>query len=311
MCEEVAYIRQFPQPNNFDHSEDLWKRNFNDSFVVINCSSKNIYYPEHWTPFSIKCAFNGKEHYKLGNKTYSVYNNSFLLLNEGNVYSSYIQSDTTVESLSLNFTRKNMQTFASIHSTKYDAMLDDPFTLSAGDLNFYDKLYEYTPALLHYINLFRQQLQQSIIDRNLLNELAYLSLSELVQLHTQTLSQIDNMAAKKRSTREELYKRLSIAKDHIYSCYNENITLDKLAAISLLNPVYLLREFKKLFGYTPHQYLTATRLKHAREQVIQTKKSISDILTETGFLDISSFSKLFKHTFLLSPQAYRTAFAKK
>jgi AraC family transcriptional regulator len=301
----VEYIRQFPRPDNFDDSEERWNHSFQNAFVVINGFSSNIYYPEHWTPLSVKCAFNGKEHYRFSNKAYTVSDQSFLLLNEDNVYASYIHSETRVESLSLNFTKNNIETANAAYCGSDETVLDNPLELTGGNLNFYDKLNEYTPGFLHCINLFRKQLQQPVVNKMALSELMYSALGELIQIHKLTSSETDKIDAKKRSTRVELYQRLSIAKDYMHSCYAENISLDLLARISLLNPAYLLREFKKLFGLTPHQYLTVTRLAQAEELVIGTNKSVSEILAETGFIDLSSFSKLFKRRFGLSPQAYR------
>ncbi len=309
MHENVHYIRQFPEPGCFDHSAELWNSRFQDSFVVVNCFSKKIYYPKHWTPFSIKCAFGGKEHYRFNDKSYSVYGDAFLLLNEGNEYASSIEADDIqVESLSLNYSRHSLQLFTAAYSSRPDSLLDDdPLNYTGQPLNYFDKLYRYTPRLLHYINLFRQQLQQEVVDKNILNELAYLSLEELAKIQSETCKEIDQVAAKKRSTREELFKRLHLARDYMYSCYQEPITLDTLASICYLNPCYLLREFKRLFGITPHQYLTAIRLENARQQLGDTQKSMTEILSESGFSDLSSFSKLFKRSYLASPSHFRMA----
>jgi len=308
MCEGIEYIRQFPSPGNFEHSEEKWKNNFRDSFVVINCFSKDIYYPDHWTPFSVKCAFNGSERYCFNNRTYSVSEDSLLLLNEGNVYSSFIQSDTEVESLSLNYTKKNITTLEAAYASFTDALPDDPSHTATAHFGFCDKLYEYPRQFATYIDLFREQLRQPVVDKNILNELMYLSLGELVKLHRQTDIDIDRVDAKKRSTRAELYKRLCVAKDYMYSCYRENITLDQLGSVCLLNPAYLLREFKKLFACTPHQYITSIRMQRARMLLIHSRYTIAEIVTETGFLDSSSFTKLFKRTFSLPPHAYRMTF---
>ncbi len=305
MCIGIEYIRQFPQPTKFDHSEELWENSYGEAFVVINCFSKNIYYPDHWTPLSVKCAFNGKENYRFSKKAYAVSDNSFLLLNEGNVYASYINADIEVESLSLNFNKNNIEMLKTIFQSTTDSLLEDPFVYAKGSLNFFDKLYEYTPTFLNYINLFRLELQQLKPDKNKLNELMYFSLIELVHLNKQTSSEIEEICAKKRSTREELYKRLNVAKDYISSCYQEDITLSELGNLCFLSPVYLLREFKRFFNVTPHQYLTCVRLGEATKLLSTTEKPISEIITEVGFSDISSFNRLFKRNFSYSPGAYR------
>ena len=102
-----------------------------------------------------------------------------------------------------------------------------------------------------------------------------------------------------------LYKRLHIAKDYIQSCYHEDISLDSLSKICYLNSFHLLREFKKYFKTTPHKYLTHVRLQEAKKLIEHTDTSITDAVTEIGFEDLSSFSKLFKNYFGVSPHNYR------
>jgi AraC-like DNA-binding protein len=119
------------------------------------------------------------------------------------------------------------------------------------------------------------------------------------------IQEANGITAKKKVTREELYRRLSIAKDYLSSCYYEQITIDQLAATCYLNPFYLIREFKKLYNITPHQFLTKLRLREAEKMIANSQKQISGILQEVGFEDLTSFSKLFKKEYGVSPITYR------
>lgn len=303
--ETVRYITQFPDPENFEFSEAVWKERHGTSHVIVNCFSEDIFYDKHWTPFSIKCAFNGKESYKFDNHTFAVSDKSFLVLNEGATYESFIRSKTMVESFSLNYSPKDIATLAEIYECTPEIILDNPFYTGNTTFRFYERIYPFNQELLGYINRLRQRSFHPPCANNQAIELLYLVLFELVKCNASTSTAVDAMTAKKRSTREELYKRLSKAKDYMYSCYQEEITLSDLSKVSFLNPAYLLREFKKLFGVTPHQFLIHVRMEKAKDIIRSTDKQISQIVTDVGFIDFSSFSKSFKTRYGSSPKTFR------
>ncbi len=303
MKPEIKYITSFPESDD-DYGE-AWYTSNENSFLILNCSSANIYYPEHWTPLSIKCAFEGKEYYKFGNVTYAVDNNNFLLLNEGSVYSSYINSKSLTESFTLNFSQKNINDLLVFRNNNERGLLDDPFLISKSGLRVFEKLYPHNFKTYSYINKIKSYGNNGESTSSQLLETLYSFLEELTDFNASIDCEIDHIHAKKRTTREELYKRLHIAKDYMQSCFDEDISLESLSKICHLNTYHLLREFKKFFQVTPHKYLTQIRLKEAHKLVTQTNLNITDMVTEVGFEDASSFSKLFKSYYGASPQRLR------
>ncbi|MEO8399974.1 MAG: AraC family transcriptional regulator [Ignavibacteriaceae bacterium] len=304
MKEDVKYITDFPATDN-RYGEDEWYRQHANSIVIINCKSSDIYYPEHWTPLSIKCAFNGKEFYKFRNTIYAVNDANFLLLNEGNRYESYINSESITESFTLNFTRDNIKALTAFAAHSGDEIIDDPFKEKFSGLNVFEKLYQHNNKTYSYINAIKNYYNNGYNDSRQILEILYLFLDELIHLNKVTSIEIDQVQAKKRTTRIEIYQRLHIAKDYIHSCYYEDISLEELSKICFLNPFHLLREFKKYFKITPHKYLTQIRMEEAKRLIEKTSISLIDIAGEVGFEDVSSFSKLFKSHFGISPHVYR------
>lgn len=89
----------------------------------------------------------------------------------------------------------------------------------------------------------------------------------------------------------------------------EEVTLEKLASVSLFNQTYFLRQFKNYFGITPGKYLIRRRMEAAKMLLEQNKEvSITEVCLEVGYNDLSSFSKLFKHYFHFSPEHFRKMF---
>ena len=87
--------------------------------------------------------------------------------------------------------------------------------------------------------------------------------------------------------------------------YTYNLTLKEYARISSRSLATFKREFFEYYHTTPGKWLTAQRLKHARLLLSTTKQSISEIAFNSGFENVSHFSRVFKEKFSLSPLQYR------
>lgn len=93
--------------------------------------------------------------------------------------------------------------------------------------------------------------------------------------------------------------------------YQENITLDNLAASFYLNKFYLAHAFKKQFGISIMQYLTELRCTEAKKLLETTDLSITQIAMCVGFNTSSHFSESYKTQMGESPaQTRRNLYAK-
>ena len=116
-----------------------------------------------------------------------------------------------------------------------------------------------------------------------------------------------NIQALKASTRLEIFKRISAARDWMEAHYKDNITLEDIASIAAMNSQHFLRMFKQVYSITPHQYLIDLRLKKARQLLDSNDMTISDICQSVGFESAFSFSVLFKKRFGLPPSHFRSS----
>src|SRR5579862_2758431 len=301
----VKIIDSFPDPYAAKYDERLWYSQHDQSVVILNCRARNIYYPRHWTPLSVKCAFDGTELYHFEKNAFCVSDNNFLILNEGSEYCSSIRSETPTRSFTINFTVQNIKEVWSGIALDPSHQLDDPFKQYDGTPRFVEKLYPHEGHFSHRLLLIKHLIQKKEIDQSCLVELIYLVLGDMIILYNRTSAEIDRLKAKKRITREELYKRLHRAKDYLDSCYQEPITLQTLAEISLMNSFYLLREFTGAFTVTPHQYLIQRRLKQAKRLLRTTELRVDEITEQVGLRDSSSFSKSFKKVYGHAPAVFR------
>jgi AraC family transcriptional regulator len=113
------------------------------------------------------------------------------------------------------------------------------------------------------------------------------------------------LAVSRLSTRIELFKRLSQAREWIHANYASPLPLESMAGKAQLNRQHFLRMFRDCFGSTPHQYLMEVRLAAARELLADTAEPVTAICRMTGFESPPSFSGLFRRRFGASPKAYR------
>lgn len=78
-----------------------------------------------------------------------------------------------------------------------------------------------------------------------------------------------------------------------------SISVDDLADLLRCSKFYFLREFKKLTGVTPYQYLMSKRLVQAK--ALLSSENIAVVAHELGFNDQSHFTRAFKNQFGLTP----------
>lgn len=98
------------------------------------------------------------------------------------------------------------------------------------------------------------------------------------------------------------------AKDLADSRYAEPLTVADLAAAAGLSRSHFSREFRRVFGESPHVYLLTRRLERAAHLLRVTDHSVSDICCEVGLTSLGSFTTCFTRVYGMSPGAYRAAY---
>lgn len=76
--------------------------------------------------------------------------------------------------------------------------------------------------------------------------------------------------------------------------FAEDVSIDTMADLFHIHPVYYGNLFKKAIGMTFKQYLISLRLNHAEDMLKSGESNVGDAALQSGFSDIYYFSKLFK-----------------
>ncbi len=102
-------------------------------------------------------------------------------------------------------------------------------------------------------------------------------------------------------------RHLLRAKDLADARYFDSLGVDDLAAAAGLSRAHFSREFRRVFGATPHAYLLTRRLERAAALLRTTDRSVAEICFSVGLQSLGSFTTSFTRTYGLSPSAYRDA----
>lgn len=101
------------------------------------------------------------------------------------------------------------------------------------------------------------------------------------------------------------------AQHHLEARYREPLTVRRMAEVSGLPGRSFQRRFKAATGLSPQVYLQEIRIERARELLIETKTSVSEICYAVGYNDPPSFIRLFGRLTGLTPRAFREQFRRK
>ncbi|HEX6679165.1 MAG TPA: AraC family transcriptional regulator [Gaiellaceae bacterium] len=103
-------------------------------------------------------------------------------------------------------------------------------------------------------------------------------------------------------------RHLLRAKDLADGRYFDPLTVDDLASVAGLSRAHFSREFRRVFGESPHAYLLGRRLERAAALLRQTDRPITKICFAVGLKSVGSFTTSFTRFFGLPPTAYRNSY---
>ncbi len=82
-------------------------------------------------------------------------------------------------------------------------------------------------------------------------------------------------------------------------------TLDTFAEIANYSPYHFARMFRGVVGVPPGEFLAALRFERAKQLILHTEASITEICMEVGFASLGTFSARFKQLIGRSPADLR------
>lgn len=113
----------------------------------------------------------------------------------------------------------------------------------------------------------------------------------------------DRPATKSRQGR--LMNEFNSLLRYIHTHLHQKLTVEELARQQGLNCDYFSRQFMKVLGVRPLDYIINKRLERAQLLLVTSSIPLQEIAVRVGIEDIYYFSKLFKRRFGIAPGRYR------
>lgn len=125
-----------------------------------------------------------------------------------------------------------------------------------------------------------------------------------VKLIADTINVLYKSILHKTFTMDNTY---TLTKDLLEENPESEMKLNELSHISYASKYHFIRQFKKEFGLTPHQFQIQNRIRKAQHLLLE-KHTITEVALFTGFYDQSHFNKCFKKIVGLTPSEYLQAY---
>lgn len=118
---------------------------------------------------------------------------------------------------------------------------------------------------------------------------------------------IDTAIKNNTKTAKKIENKISDILTFIEQNLNEKITLNDICEKVNLSKYYLFRKFKNTVGMTVTEYIEFSRISKAKQLLINSDETISEIAIRTGFDSAAYFSKIFKANTGLTPTNFKKA----
>jgi AraC-like DNA-binding protein len=106
-----------------------------------------------------------------------------------------------------------------------------------------------------------------------------------------------------------MLSQLCLARDVLKENTEQKMSIKLLAQELGMSQYHFIRLFSSVFGLTPHRYRILNQLDRAKQELVQSKKAVTDIAFDCGFSSLGTFSLMFKNYAGVSPRLYRDTYS--
>ena len=103
--------------------------------------------------------------------------------------------------------------------------------------------------------------------------------------------------------------RLMVAE--IEACYNERLSVTRIAKSVSCSESYINHIFKKKSGMSVSAYINSVRVRHAKELLTSADEPVSAVAFAVGYSDANYFSDVFRKIVGMTPTAYRNMYRRR
>lgn len=98
---------------------------------------------------------------------------------------------------------------------------------------------------------------------------------------------------------------VDVALQYIRAHYTEDLSLEGVASVVFLNPVYFSQLFKQKTGQGYKDYVISLRMEQAKKLLLDPQLKLADIADRIGYHDVRHFTQVFRRKCGMTPTEYR------
>lgn len=260
----------------------------------IYISEKTAFYFSYRSVFSLKYVAKGAEIYHVDGTEMLIPTGGYLLVNNGQDVTTIPHHDND-QAMSVFLEPGLLADVFRIWTEPAGELIDDP-CLSGSVPCFFEQVYcQPDDTLGLFLGNLRRQMERhkglaTQNDLGLFFEIA----EQVVCSQSAVFQQIGKIGGARKSTREELYRRVSVGRDYLTNNTRRTVSLHEVARQACLSPYHFHRVFQQAFGCTPLHFLKAKKMEKARDLLRSGNYSVTEVAFELGYPDLFTFSKDFK-----------------
>ncbi|MDF2159376.1 helix-turn-helix domain-containing protein [Algoriphagus sp. CAU 1675] len=255
-----------------------------DLLVDTSLSSYSKFVPESsFSIFTVKGP--GSVDVKLKSRNYRICRNTLMLIPPYESFEYRINKGPSVDILNLHL---GFNTFKAVFSSQLksqEELLDKPE--SEEEFDFLSGYLFHKPLELErFLNQYPNLEHEEFIEETMAWVFKFIKKEKTHQSF---------INSSKKSTQKELFKRVSIAKDLIFSQYSDPfLTLDKMSSAANLSKFHFIRIFKQAFGSSPYQMIREIRIRKIQEQLSEGENDVTALALKNGFQEPNSIYPILR-----------------
>lgn len=251
---------------------------------------------------SIKAVLSGQATWSTHARRSTVDSGTFLVLNHGSRYNLNICSKEPTETFCVFFKPGFVEL---VRDSMIDPVWRQLEECDARPFSFDEFLSTKNPNLDRALGSLRQVTASGHLS-TWQGEDAFRKIAEaLILAKGDVLRQMETVPLSTAATKKEVMRRLSVACQFMLENYAGDLNLEAVASVACISPHYFHSLFRKVFGHTPHEFLTRRRLDRAKAILTTREVTVEEACLAVGFSSPSSFTKLYKRRFGATPKQVR------
>jgi len=274
--------------------------------VIIHTTVRECYRPDIIGPFSFFLNLRGNSSCSVDRQTTRIDEDNYFVSNDHQPYTLQVgEGSGETETFNIHFGEFLSESVLNSLVTPAHRILDAGTERQLSPVLFFNQLHRRDATFNSMVRALLESQKDKRYNRLKFQEQMTVLLTYHLQQHHHIAEIVNNLPPVRRSTRIELYKRLSRAMDVLRSGFCGEISLDQLAAEACLSKFHFLRLFRTAFGLSPYQYIQHLRIEKARVLLADSVMPVADIADQLGFDNSQSFSRLFFQKTGVYPTQYR------